>query len=150
MDTSAQTSAQATVSEAPEPPSTPKSHLTRDDRIKINTLRSVGWTYEAIAAYMNCSQRQMQYTVSESKVTLTKRAERSIVVCQQDVNTIVDFVTSTKTGRQMAWSRIPIALSMTYITTRQIFGILRRAGFSRYVARKKPPISEINRQKRLA
>ncbi len=42
MDTSVQTSAQASVSEAPEPPSTPKSHLTRDERIKINTLRSVG------------------------------------------------------------------------------------------------------------
>lgn len=99
---------------------------------------------------MNWSQRQVQYTVSEPKVTPQKRPGRPIVVCQQDVDTIVDFVTSTISGRQMTWSRIPKALGMTYITTtRQVFDILRRAEFSRYVARKKLHISETNRQKRL-
>jgi len=65
------TSSQASTSvpEVPEASSTPRSRITHDDRIRITTLRSIGWTYQAIAAYVGCSQRQVQYTVQEPKQT---------------------------------------------------------------------------------
>lgn len=61
--------ASAPVPEVPKASSTPRSRITHDDRIKITTLRSIGWTYQAIAAYVGCSQRQVQYTVQEPKQT---------------------------------------------------------------------------------
>jgi len=61
--------ASAPVPEIPKASSTPRSRITHDDRIRITTLRSIGWTYQAIAAYVGCSQRQVQYTVQEPKQT---------------------------------------------------------------------------------
>ncbi len=120
-------------------------HLSHDDRLRIRTLREVGWTYEAIATHIGCTQRQVQYTVNEPKTTPTKHTGRPVCASPEDVKTIVDFVTASKSHRQMPWSRIPKALNMGHISTRQVTDILRRAGFSRYVARKKPPMSETNR-----
>lgn len=129
---------------------TPWVHLTRDERLCIQTLRSVEWTYEAIAAYIKCTQHQIQYMLTHTKqFTLRKRPERSVTTNQKDINQIVDFVQFSKTTRQMTWSRIPFALNMLWITTRKMFDILRRAEFQRYVTRAKPFISETNRQKRL-
>jgi len=46
----------------------------------MNKLQSIGWTYEAIAAYMGCTQRQVQYTVNKPKTSPEKRAGRPIEV----------------------------------------------------------------------
>ena len=125
-----------------------KYQLSRDDRIRINTLRSVDWIYEAIAVYIGCTQRQIQYSVNESNFTFKKRPGRPSQIDQFSVDMILDFVTANKANRQLPWSRIASFVNASWLTTRQISDILRWAEYFRYVARKKPPISETNKTKR--
>ncbi len=139
----AQGSRQTSVPKVPETSSTRKLRIGHDDRIRITTLRSIGWTYEAIAAYMGCTQRQVQYTVRELKTTPKKHTGRPTSIPQWVIDRIIDFVKESKPGRQLAWSRIARHLGVDHlVSTRQVYGILRRAGFSRPGSRQKPPVSE--------
>ena len=60
------------VSQAPKTSDKIIFHLSRDDRLRIRTFREAGWIYEEIATHIGCSQRQVQYTVNESQLTLQK------------------------------------------------------------------------------
>jgi DNA-binding Lrp family transcriptional regulator len=60
---------------------------------------------------------------------------------------LLDIVTHDKQGRRMSYAQVAMRLGMSETSVRNR---LRRLGFKRYIARRKPPISEANRVKRYA
>jgi transposase len=137
-------------SSPPPSPSIPKnaSHTTRDQRLQIQTLRTAGLTYSQIQGQLgDVTLHQIAYAV-QHPVTPKKRSGRPSVLTPEEVAEIITFVCLNKTNRRLSWYQIPVVmgLNVSYYCVRNA---LRNAGFSRRVARRKPPISERNRLARL-
>jgi hypothetical protein len=68
------------------PPSTPKrKQLTRDERLRIQTLREAGWETDAIYAHFrstiaNLSLYQVEYACKFTHFTPRKRSGRSLLL----------------------------------------------------------------------
>lgn len=124
-------------------------HLTRDERLRIRTLHyEAGWSAIRIAQELNISYTQARYTIRALRPTPKKSSGRPLKLGPEQVDQLISFIRASRTNRRMPWYQLPAALgfdcSVEAVTT-----ALRRAGFGRYVALKKPFISEENRQKRL-
>jgi Transposase len=70
------------------------------------------------------------------------------MLSQEEIDHIIYWVCATPRNRRTAWAKIPIVLELN-VSFYAIRTALRNAGFARRVARRKPPISETNRQRRL-
>ena len=109
-------------------------------------LRSIGWSYKAIATHEDVTERQVQYACTHP-ATPKKRSGRPTEMNEDLNQMIIDTATKDKQGRRMFYAQIAIRLD---ITEHQVRHRSHRLGYKRYVARRKPPISEQNRIKRLA
>ena len=56
----------------PQPPQTPRHHISRDQRIIARTLRSQGHTYAQIAQQLHITQRQVQKACTDDRPTPRK------------------------------------------------------------------------------
>jgi hypothetical protein len=66
-----------------EPPTTPirrSSHVSRDDRIRIRTLRLAKFKYEAIANLLSLTLRQVQHACAAERDTPKKRPGRPPII----------------------------------------------------------------------
>jgi hypothetical protein len=52
-----------------EAPSTPTLHLSRDQRLQVQTLRLAGQTYTQIADLLSITYRQVAYSATSKRVT---------------------------------------------------------------------------------
>jgi Transposase len=134
----------------PPPPSTPPprtSHTTRDQRLQAQTLRDIGFTYAQIREQLGLTFDQIQYAVNH-RITPQKRKGRPSKLAPEEVDQIIAWVCASKTNRRTPWAQIPIIMELN-VSYYYVRNALRNAGFSRRVARHKPPLSERNRQARL-
>ena len=147
----ASTTASATASTTPATPTTPTKQieLTRDVRLKVQTLRSIGWKYSKIAEFLDVSLRQVQYACSNRPTPQKAITGRKSKLDAVSLEILIDFVCASKENRQMPYRQIPWTLGWD-VSEDSIRSAMRRAGFSRCIARRKPPISEANRLLRLA
>jgi transposase len=130
-------------------PSTPKrTQLTRDDRRSVHLLRSLGWSYVRISKHLHCTERQVQWTC-QHPATPKKRVGRPTKLNAQQVEKLIEFVTASRTGRRMSYSKLATTLNFG-CSEHAIRSALKREGFTRRLAMRKPPISEKNRVLRLA
>lgn len=135
------------------PPSPRHPHhryLSRDERLRVQTLRDAGWKLPEIQQQLGITWNQAQYACSH-RLTPQKRSGRPPVLEEEQVDEIELFVISSKTNRLMSYYRLstifqPIMGDVA--SARAIRGALERRGYKRYVARQKPPLSEKNRQLR--
>ena len=138
---------------SPEPdasaPQTPKRRLTRDQRRDILLLHSLNWTYEQIATKVKTTHYAVQYTCQKQVATPVKQPGRPSQLSSDQVDEILDFITATKEGRQMAYKTVVTTFELG-VSDRCLGRALKKRGFSRCVALRKPPISEKNRVLRLA
>ncbi|KAK8086072.1 transposable element tc1 transposase [Apiospora phragmitis] len=106
-------------------------HLTNDDRQRIRTLYFEGNKTKAeihdIAVF---SIDQIKTAIKAPSSNVAKRSGRARVLSREQEKELVSFVTSSKEGRRASF------LQLSVILFQSLFG--------------KPPISETNRQKRLA
>jgi transposase len=138
---------------APPPPPPPlqqrrrTQHTSRDQRLQVHTLHTIGLNQTQIAYQLNITRRQVQYAQNHPS-TPSKRSGRRSKLTEQEVEHIIQWVCASSSNRRCPWERIPqkLGLDTSYYTVRYA---LRKAGFSRRLARRKPPISEKNRQTRL-
>ncbi|RPA78956.1 hypothetical protein BJ508DRAFT_200594, partial [Ascobolus immersus RN42] len=123
-------------------------HLSRDLRMQVHTLRSIGWTHKEIANKLKCSVSQVQYTLT-GPVTPKKRKGRPGKLSEDRVDELVLFVTGSREGRRMTYLELSMYFSEWDVSDSAIRRALTKRGFRRRVALKKCPISEQNRRKRL-
>lgn len=133
---------------SPRPiPTTTQS--TRDLRLRARTLHEIGWSYPQIARHLGLTPRQVQYALTTVNLTPQRRSGRPPLLTPTEVDELIEFICASSYNRRMSLARLPAALGWT-CSRHAIRTALRRAGFKRYIARRKPPITEATRLKRLA
>ena len=133
----------------PKPrPHTPLHHTSRDERIEARILLRAGLTYKDIVNLTGLSYRQVQGVQHRNQVTPRKRSGRPPILSPAQVDELIEFVTASKRNRRMPYWRLPQELGWS-CSEWAISGALKRAGFRRHPALKKPLITERTRQKRL-
>lgn len=132
-------------------PTTPtkQSDLSRDMRLQAQTLRSIRWKYSAIADFLKITLHQVQYACSHRATPQKIRCGRKSTIDDISQQFLVEFVCASAENRQLPYNQIPWKLGWD-VTEDAIRLALKKEGFSRRVARRKPPISEANRLLRLA
>jgi transposase len=132
-------------------PSTPRHrYLTRDERLQVQTLRLAGHKHSFIAHLLSITERQVSYALASERVTPTKRTGRPRKLSSTQIDELVAYVRSSPASRQMSYRRLAEIFSEWDTTEYAIRGALRSRGYSRRIARAKPPITEANQQARLA
>jgi len=92
-----------------EPSTTPQKqkNLSRDSRLKVQTLREIGWTYFKIAEHLKITLRQVQYACSMRLTPQKKRCERKAIIDAESLQMLVEFVCASTENRQMSYKQIP-------------------------------------------
>ena len=124
--TPAQQEAFQSMVSVPQPSATPpqRSQLTRDDRIRVQLLRDIGWNYMNIAKQLKCTSRQVQYACTHSS-TPSKRPGRpsKFSKVQRDViEQVIQYVEERAPGG----SRVPLKRLMQILKIECKERILRR------------------------
>jgi hypothetical protein len=134
-------------------PSTPKRRqLTRDNRLRIQTLREGGWEIDVIHAHLrpiinNLTMRQVEYACRFTHPTPRKRPGRPELLNKDQETELIAFVRTSKISRRLTYFELAVHFEWGVIAVQ---GCLERAEYRRHVARVKPPISEKNRLDRIA
>jgi hypothetical protein len=134
-------------------PSTPQNrHTSRDERIRIQTLRDVGFNYREIYLFFNgrLSYRQIQNACCTSRPTPKKRSGRPPILSEEQVDEVELFVRATRASRLLSYENLAWGPFRKFgVGPVAIKNALERRGYRRYVARRKPVISEENKRERL-
>ncbi len=147
----------------------PTKEMTRDQRLQARTLLAVGFKYTAIQEWFkerkeHLTYKQISYACT-TRATPQKRSGRPLILTKNQVDEIIEFISLSKTNRRMAFWRIAIELGWEGVGATAIRSALRRVGYKvptrllyrpplltvlqRYVALRKPSITEKNRKLRL-
>ena len=119
----------------------------RDQRLRVHTLRDAGHSYAEIAFLTSVTYRQV-YHAAHVPVTPRKRSGRPALLTAEKIESLIEFVCATSKNRRLSWAALPEALGWD-CSQYPIRYALRKAGFSRYPALRKPPVSERMRTLRL-
>ena len=106
----------------PEPGEIPGSkqnsaRLTRDDRIRVIALRDAGLTYQQITSQLQITYRQVQYTCQSHQATPKKARGQKPKLSEQDIDYIIEFISSSKQTRRMAYHKVIEELNLSVGTT---------------------------------
>jgi transposase len=88
-------------------PSTPRSsHLSRDQRIQIQTLRLAGHSIKDIANLLGFTERQVQYAAAAERVTPKKHTGRRPQLSNAQVDQLEVFICSSRTSRLISYLQL--------------------------------------------
>lgn len=127
-----------TTPEAPRTP--PKRQLTRDQRNSILTLHEgQRHSIKDIANQMQCSYRQVQYTIQQGTVTPSKRSGRRSILSDAHVNRAITWIQASSEHRETPYETIVQILELPCCgdTFRRA---LDTRGFQRHPAVYRPPL----------
>ncbi|RYP69179.1 hypothetical protein DL769_005347 [Monosporascus sp. CRB-8-3] len=126
-------------------------HLTTEQRERVRTLYlDARMSYGQIKEVTGFTKSQIQWTCTAAEAVRKFRKGRLREMSEQQEEELVEFVCASKANRRMGWLELSQRLFMGVFGMYVIRETLRRFGFRRRVARRKPPLSEANKQKRLA
>ena len=132
-----------------EVPSTPKrAQLTRDQRIQVHTLIGIHWTPRRISTHLKLTQRQVKYAREHRLTPQKQRCGPKPMLDTPSRTRLIHHVRQSKETRRMPYYKLAIQLEWN-VSESTIRKALQKEGFNRRVARRKPPISEVNRLARL-
>ena len=129
------------------PPRRTLKRTTKTLRIRIQTLREIGWTYAQIAEKYSITQRAVQYACTHPS-TPSKHTGRPPALGPLQINELIQLVTSSYVFRRLPYSDLIEHLSFS-CGVEAIKYALKSRGYKRFPARSKPPLSDANRQQRL-
>lgn len=123
-------------------------HTTEADRLRIRTLHlDASFSYADIEGRTEYTISQIRTAVKSS--TIAKRSGRPPSLSQEQKTELVEFISASQRNRRLTFAQLAEILFNGEFGTYAIRYTLRRMGYSRYVAYRKPPISEKNAQLRL-
>jgi hypothetical protein len=95
------------MSTLPSRPSTPiyNQHLSRDQRLQVQTLRVAGHTYKYIADLFKITERQVAYAVTSNQVTPKRRSGRPQTLTNAQADELEAFIRSSRGMRQMSYRK---------------------------------------------
>jgi transposase len=121
---------------------------TRDQRRDVQILYKNGWKHKQIAAQLGLTENQVKYAFHQP-ATPQKRKGRPGKLTPIEVENLIQWICASKANRRCPWYDISIAAGLSHVSYYAVRYALRKAGFRRRAARRKPPISEKNRIERL-
>lgn len=122
----------------PSPPSTPtQKHLTRDQRLKILTLRGQKKSYHQISRMVGCTYRQAHYICSINKATPRKCRGRYPKLSEDRLTSVIDWIRATFDNRCKTVDQIVIELNLP-VCGETLRKALKARGMAAYPAAKKP------------
>ncbi|KAJ5288298.1 hypothetical protein N7508_011073 [Penicillium antarcticum] len=98
MATSYQNSDQ-TSDQTSQAPQTPGHQASRDQHVAARTLRAQGYTYSQISLELGITQRQVQKACTDKRPTPRKAPGRARKLSEEQLDEIIDFITSSKETR---------------------------------------------------
>ena len=133
-------------------PTTPQKEyairLTRDDRIRIQTLREAGLTYQQISQQLHINYRQVQYACQASQVTPKKPRGATPKLSDDQIDEIITWISQSKKNRRMPYYKVIKALDLSVSPTTLAYALKKR-GYTRCKALRKPDLGPENRRQRL-
>lgn len=97
---------------------------------------------------MKVTSRQIHTALKYDHLTPQKRSGRPSLLSLEQTQILIQFVCASLENRRMPYHYIPTALNWG-CSEHAIRYALQKAGYRRYIACRKPSISEANRQARL-
>jgi predicted transcriptional regulator len=128
----------------PQPPQTPRHHVTQDQRVAARTLRAQKFTYAQIAQALNITQRQVQKACTDDRPTPRKAPGRSRKLSEEQVDEIIDFISSSAERRRMRFSQVIQELHLT-VSAETLRKTLARRGHRRCEALEKPVLQALRK-----
>ncbi|RJE23131.1 Transposable element tc1 transposase [Aspergillus sclerotialis] len=119
------------------PPQGNSARLDRDNRIRVLTLRDTGFTYEQIASQLQITYRQVQYTCQSHQATPKKARGQSPKLSDEDVDKIIEFMSSSEQTRRMPYHKVIQELALP-VGTKALSRALKKRGYSWCKALRKP------------
>ena len=135
--------------EPTSPKTTNSKRLERDDRLRILTLRDAGLTYQQIANQLQISYRQVQYTCQSQQATPKKAKGAKAKLSELEVDEVIQWISSSKRTRRLPYHRVVEELELP-IKANALARALKKRGYSRCKALRKPPLTPANKRARLA
>jgi len=133
----------------PVPKQPRQPELTRDQRLRIQTLFfDANFTREQICLQTGYTYKQVCHALIHRLTPQKQRTGRKILLNTPQRKRLIQWVTASQENRETPWVEIPsiLGLDCGEYAIRTAF---KKEGFARFVSRKKPPLSEANRRKRL-
>jgi hypothetical protein len=130
-------------------PKTPTKQCNRDDRLRAQTLYfEAGFTQDEVVLQTGLTRAQVQYCL-EHRLTPQKhlRGRRPFLNTPQRKR-LIEWVTASRENRRTQWSDIPSILSWD-CGVKAIRAAFKKEGFVRRHARRKPPLTQQNKEDRL-
>ena len=125
-------------------------HLTHNQFIEIRTLRRFGLTTQNIANELGFTSRKVQRACAPEDENPTSRKRRQPILSTEQVDELEAFIRESPETRQMNYLELAMGtFSHWGCRERLISNALKKRGYSRCIARNKPPSSVVNKQKRL-
>jgi hypothetical protein len=121
----------------------------RDKRIKVYTLYfDTGWTHSQIALQLNLTIDQVRYALAYRLTPQKAKTRRRILLNTPQRKRLIEFVTKLRKNRRIPLDEVGTLLFSC--SKQAIRTALKREGYIRAIARRKPPLSEQNKVDRLA
>lgn len=127
-------------------PTTPtRKHLSRDERIKILTLRDEGSSYIRIARKIGCTERQVQYVCSTNKATPRKGRGRHQKLSEDRLTGVIDWIRATFDNRCKSVHQIVAELDLP-VCGETLRKALKARGMTMHLAEKSHHLIRIPRK----
>ncbi|EPE35500.1 Homeo [Glarea lozoyensis ATCC 20868] len=131
-------------------PKTPRKQLSRDDRLRIETLYfDANFTQAQIALQLNISPRQVGYTLSYRLTPQKQKCGRKVLLNTPQRKRLIEWVCASEGNRRTRWTDILDILGWN-CGEWAIRTAFKREGFVRRIARRKPPLTAEHKRDRLA
>lgn len=133
----------------PKTPTKRSIETDRDTRLQAHTLYyCAGWTMDNIALQLGLTLHQVRWALCHRLTPQKAKTGRRTLLDTPQRKRLIEFITQSKQSRRIS----PEELGQTLFNCgpRAIRTALKKEGYTRAIARRKPPISEQNRIERLA
>jgi transposase len=111
-------------------------------------MTHLGYSQRMIAQYLDITRRTVLYTQHVYQATPKKSKGRPPKLSNEQMDEIIEFISASKQNRRMGYNQVIEILHLN-VSKQTLRLALNRQGYHRYIALRKPPISEATKLKRL-